>query len=191
MLAVPITHVADTLTLNAVIEISCFRFRCPALTGLHAGPPMLAFEPRSFDNAPPPAIYELPVSLTRLVIVGLAPDWNEHLLEAAREVGAWAAGTKPVEDDSSRRHPRLHRPTVAVSVGAPQPRAPLKKIFRQMEESGTAVAGFSLTMKKRRLKGAAAVLVNGAGATNEIRQRLDLGEHATLTYLASDRGWLF
>lgn len=188
MFTVPISHVADSLTLNAVIEISRFRFRCPALTGLHVGSPLLAFEPKNFDYTPPPDIYVLPPQLARLVIVGLAPDWNEHLLDTAREVGMWAAGNQPIRE-AVARGASTSQAKPPVAFGAPQARASLKKIYRQMEESETTVTGFSLTKKKRYLEGAAAVLVEGADVTDEFRRRMDLQQDATLSFLSSNRGW--
>jgi hypothetical protein len=59
-----------------------------------------------------------------------------------------------------------------------------------MQETNTAVAGFAVTKKKRRPESASVILVQGAQATDEIRSRLGLHEHATITFLSSNRGWL-
>ncbi len=183
MLVIPITYVDDVLTLNQLLEISRFRYRCPALTGLHCGAPMLAFEPRNFDATAPPDIYELPVQLTRLAIVGLDPDWNQRLLDTACDVGRWATEAKSHRADTRCLRLPADQASPPAICGAPQPRLPLRKIFRRMQETNTAVAGFAVTKKKRRPESASVILVQGAQETDEIRSRLGLHEHATITFL--------
>ena len=185
MRAIPITLIADTLTLYAVFEIARFRRRHPAFAGCRVGPPLLAFEPQSFDDAPPPAIYEISARLRRLILVGWTPEWNTHLLETARKVGAWAARRSSTTDNSSA----LHQATAGAAFGPPQPRTQLRSVFGRMGETKTAVVGFSLATKRHGSEDAAAVLIDGVEATAEIRRRLRLGEHTTLTFLSTERGW--
>lgn len=187
MHAIPITLIGDTLTLYAVFEIARFRRRHPAFAGFRVGPPLLAFEPRSLDDAPPPAIYEISARLTRLILVGWTPEWNTHLLDTARQVGAWAARRNSTPGDSSA----LHQESASTAFGPPQPRAQLRSVFGRMGETKTAVMGFSLATKRQISENAAAVLVDGVEATAEIRRCLGLSEHTTLTFLSTERGWQF
>ncbi len=190
MRAIPITPIGDTLTLYAVFEIARFRRRHPVLAGLHVGPPLLAFEPRNFDDAQPPDLYEISIPLARVILVGWTPDWNARLLDTARKVGAWAArrGARAAATGTSDAP---GQEIAGAGFEPPQPRMPLRSVFCRMQETSTAVAGFSLATRRNHPESAAAVLVDGVDATAEIRRRLELSEHTTLTFLATERGWQF
>lgn len=188
MRAIPITLIGDTLTLYAVFEIARCRRRHPAFAGFRVGPPLLAFEPRSFDDTPPPAIYEISAQLTRLILVGWTHEWNVCLLDTARKVGAWAARRSSTLASSGQSH-APGKGNAGVVFGPPQPRTQLRRVFERMRETQTAVLGFSLTTRRPGSDNAAAVFVDGVDATAEIRRCLRLSEHTTLTFLSTERGW--
>lgn len=131
MFPIPISSVCDTLSIKHVFENARYRYRFPALTGLHVGPPLLAFEPKDFTGVQPPAI----------------------------------------------------------AFAVPQLRMRLNKLLGEMIASRTSVVAFSYATKKRRPAVIAAVMLNGAEVVTEMRRRLDLTEHATLTFLFQKRGW--
>ncbi len=191
MYAIPIYPVSDTLTIKHISDSARFHLRCPVMTGLHVGPPMFAYEPKNSHGLRPTEIYELPKVLERLVIVGLEPSWSDHVLKQACEVGAVMARDRAVNETVGGEGRDLASPPTEPAFPLPQPRVSLDKLFREMSASGTSVLAYAHATKKRRSDKIAVVLLDGAGAVAEMRRRMNLSEHATLSYLTSERGRLF
>ena len=94
MEAIPIYPVSASFTIKHISDRARFHLHCPVMTGLHVGPPMFAYEPKSSHGIRPAEISELPKVLARLVMVGLEPSWSDHVLKQARGDGQRPRGER-------------------------------------------------------------------------------------------------
>jgi len=121
-------------------------------------------------------------------MVGLEPSWSDHVLTQAR---AAMARDRAVNETGGGEGRDLASSATEPAFPWPQPRVSLDQLFREMSAPGTSVLAYAYATKKRRPDKIGVVLLDGAGAVAEMRRRMNLREHATLSDLTSERGRLF